>query len=147
MNRNEIVQEVTLLVEQHVNASEITPMDVIVHEVMANHQRITGPDRDFFVYCGFAHVRDVTRDVLRGMRAGIGGEVQAELFPGAKRVQRAYTIERDEEQKLVPLEKMTPGDMRAKARELRGMAHGLLEHAQELDDLADKMDHAPEARA
>jgi hypothetical protein len=135
----DLTVEVTAVIERHVD--EITPMDAIVHEVIANHQAISGTDRDFYMYCGYQHVRSVTREVLRGMRAGIAGTAQTDLFPGAKRVQRAYSVEQSEgEWKIIPLEKMQPADMRSKAREMRSMAQGLLEHAQELDDLADKIE-------
>ncbi len=56
------------------------------------------------------------------------------------RIQRAYLVMRDGESTIVPTHIMTTAEMRAKAKSHMAMAHGLMEHAAELEQLANAID-------
>lgn len=136
MRQAELMREVEQVIEDKLANNEPAAMSWIVHEVIRRRDGIVGPDSDFYKLCGYEHVRDTTREVLRRCKEkeGAAEPDQHDLFPGFKHIQRRYTIQRGEEQFVVRLENLDVEEIRGKARELRGMAAGCLAHAQELED-------------
>lgn len=136
MKQGELMEEVEGVIETRLTNNEPASMTQIVHQVVRQHQGIVGPDSEFYLLCAYEHVQRTVREVLRSRKSGEteAEPEQADLFPGYKRLQRAYTIERGDEQVVVRLEQMTQGEIRSKARELRSMAMGALDHARELED-------------
>ena len=134
MKQQDLVKEVDAAVQERTSLGEPAAMSWIVHAVVAAHQDITGSDSEWYSLCAYEHVRDTVREVLRGRKADEGAPEpsQAELFPGYERLQRSYTLSRDKEQIVVPLEKMTDSEIDEKASELTAMATGAMAHAREL---------------
>ena len=134
MKQAELVKEVDAVVQERTSQGEPATMSWIVHAIVGAHQDITGSDSEWYSLCAYEHVRSTVGDVLRARKAGEGTEqpAQADLFPGYEKLQRNYTIKRDGEQTVVPLEKMTDEEIEQKAGELVSFADGALAHAREL---------------
>ncbi len=55
------------------------------------------------------------------------------ILPGFERLQKAYSVERNDEPTIVPTAQLTDSEIRVKAVELRAMAAGCYQHADELE--------------
>jgi hypothetical protein len=134
MKQQDLINEVDAVVRERTANGESAAMSWIVHAVVGAHPNIAGSDSEWYSLCAYEHIRDTVREVLRGRKADEGSPEpsQADLFPGLARVQLSYTINRDGEQTVVPLEKMTDAEIIAKENELMAMATGALAHAREL---------------
>lgn len=96
---------------------------------------------DTYWYRAAAHraVRDAVRKVIRDYSAQEETPSNPQMIlPGFKLVQTAYLIKRNGDQVIVPTEQMTATELRTKSAELRRMAVGCMEHADELDRLCAK---------
>lgn len=92
-----------------------------------------GPSSDFYRLCGFAHVRDRVRAVVREFRNEVDRNEQEQLtLPGYAFVQKAYSITRKGVALIVPIGRMTTTEMHAKAEELARQAAGCIAHSKEL---------------
>lgn len=134
MTQPELTREVEAVVEKRLAEKETIPTSWLIHAVVKRFPDLRGADAPFYRLCAFGHVGDTVRAVLRARKekeaepdAGAG-----DLFPGLTRVQRAYTITRDDEQTVVPTEDMTDEEIRAKAAELDRFGRGAIKHGEEL---------------
>jgi hypothetical protein len=140
MKHADLMREAEQVIEERLAAEGVAPKSWIVKEMIDRHPGIGGDDSDWYRICAFVAIDSVVRGVLqrhRAQEAELDIDRQ-EVLPGFKRLQRRYSIERDGEQTVVELERMTVIEGRAKAHELREMAKGCLAHAEELDDYFDQ---------
>ncbi len=133
MTNAELEREVEGLVEERTARGEATAPSWVVQAIMLAHEGLHGTDKDFYLLCGYEHVRDVVRAVVRRRKLDDDGPDPQLVLPGFKRLQREYIVVRDGEQIIVPLSDMTREEGDQKISELRGMAEGCLNHADELD--------------
>lgn len=113
----------------------------IAHDVITTLQPAGVDVSDFHRICSYGHVRFLIRsEIQRGKRKedDTGDDEDQLILPGFVHVQRQYLIPRemgdgDEKQIVpVPIEQMTGDEILAKVGELRAMASGCEQHANEL---------------
>lgn len=137
MKQSELTTAVRDMIEARLANGEPAATSWIVREFAVQHPALEGPDQDLHELCMYGHVRWTVRDVLRGMHSEEPEEQTRFEASGFQHLQRRYTIERGEdEQVVVPLERMTPEECEAKADELQRMADGCMAHAAELRQYA-----------
>jgi hypothetical protein len=128
--------EVSELILSGIEAGQVMPAGWITEAIMEKHPipvKVLGDHHDFYTLCGFAHVRDTVRQCLRAYKDDTSQEIPEQLkLPGYDDLQKAYLIERDEEQMIVPITQCTEEELNAKIAEYRRMAEGCLHHADEL---------------
>jgi len=133
LSQKELIDEIEELLLARIESGLITDPATLAQEVMGEHSDLRGSDSDFYELCAWNHVRVCIRVVLRDHKlTGLNPSKQL-LLPGCEHVQKAYCVELDEEPRIIPIEKMTPEQLRTKALELRQMAAGCYKHADELD--------------
>jgi hypothetical protein len=149
MKQAELTLEVETLIDERFAAEKKVPQSWLVKEMIDRHGDIHGDDVPFFKLCGNIAVAATVRAVMKRCLADEDelNPAQAELFPGYKRLQRRYSIERNGERILVALQGLTIQEGRAKAHEKRAMAKGNTEHAEELDDFFDRLEAAQQSAA
>lgn len=109
----------------------------LVRSVMADHQDLSGPDREFALYCSNAQVTRTVEGFFREIKANETDLDQQASIEGFEYIRARYLVKREGEMVAVPVLSMTREEMQAKAEELRRYAVGALAHANELDRLAD----------
>jgi hypothetical protein len=132
MKQADLIDEIQTIVEVGISANRPTPASWLTNEVVASHPDIKGRDTDWYVLCAYEHVRDTVRQVLRQYKGEEPESPPQLLLPGFKRLQRAYLVERDGEQSVVPINQLSDREILAKIREYERMAIGCTEHAEEL---------------
>lgn len=133
MKQADLVAEVQVLVEGRIDQGLSTEKAWLTHEILNRHQDLSGDDADWYRLCGYEHVGDTVGAVVRRYRPGKEGPDPQITIPGFEYLQKAYAIERDGRPTIVPIAQLSDDEVRGKAAELRGMAAGCHQHADELE--------------
>lgn len=132
----ELDVEVQKKIDELIDNGGVASKAWIVTGVLADHQDIQGSDEMFARCCmGFA-VSERVSARIRTVKKEEEEPTADPLLPGFDRIQKRYNIERDGERKLVSPYSMTYEEIQKKAEELRGMAKGLEQHADQLIEFA-----------
>lgn len=133
MNDAALMSEIETMVQGGINAGEVVAAAWITHGVMMNHSEAEGRDADWLTGNARRHVRACVQKVLGRYKASESVEGDPQLaLPGFSRLQKAYLIERNGEQVIVPIDQMTPDELLERAAEYERMAAGCQEHAREI---------------
>jgi len=126
---NEIKEVIDGMLQQRIEVRA----EWLSQSIITRHPGITGQDKDFYVVCAFGHTRSLVRNEIRKhkLTETEDGEDQPKL-PGFQYVQERYSIVRDGQPCIVPIEQMTKGEIISKARELEKMQQTVRLHAAEL---------------
>lgn len=128
------------------------PKSSIINAVLARHVVLQGDDLPFALHCMNAHVCAAVEKYVRGIKAREEEPDAQYVLEGFKHYQKQYVIQREIEVSngssvrlviesvIIDSASMSVAEHRAKAAELRKMARGLNEHADELDRVADAME-------
>ena len=126
--------EIEGIFRHRIDAGEIVRKDWICHELLSRHPLPEYPDSDFTECCRRLAVMDAVNKVNRRFKEDPETVAQGELpLAGYTYLQKAYFVERDGENVLVPIFRLTSAERRAKAALYREMANGCMGHADELD--------------
>jgi hypothetical protein len=110
----------------------------ITQEVMSKHPlpaALTGDEADFVLLCERAHVYVAVTRLINRAKVPADGERDPQMAfagPGYERLQREYLIDEEGVEVAVPVEQMTDEQLMQKVQELRAMAVGCNEHADEI---------------
>lgn len=129
----DIVSEIRTLVEEGIEQGQVQRPALIVQAIVDEHPDITGDDKDFYLRCAYQHIRDAVRKVLSDYKAHPGPTNQQMKLDGFEYLQKAYLLEREDEQAIVPIEVMTNEEFLTKINEYRTMAEGCIKHHDELE--------------
>lgn len=133
MKQADLVAEVQRLVERRIDEGLPTEKAWLTHAILSKHTRVKGKDADWYRLCGYEHVGDTVRAVVRRYTPSEEPPDRQIVLPGFERLQSAYLIERDGKQMVVPIAQLTTAEASAKVVELRAMASGCDQHADELE--------------
>jgi hypothetical protein len=105
----------------------------LAQQVIGEHQKIEGEDRDFWLACGGREIRASVQKAVNAYKISPNsGEDAQILLPGFRHLQKAYLTPRENEQTVVRVDRMTDPELRIKAADLQTMAAGCIEHAAEI---------------
>ncbi len=146
MKDSDLTRIVELAIEDALAAKRVVAKSWLTQAIVT--QEIADTDSDFATACAYHAIADVVRHVIQ--RAKYQTEIAEPqlVLPGYERLQSRYAVIRknddtdENEVCLVPTDLLTVKELRAKARELRSFAQGALEHAREIDALADAREAA-----
>ena len=128
------------LITDKIAAGEIVHMQWAVQELIARQGAITGDGVPFFTLCAREHVyRIVKKAVDKYDEPQSGDQLTLE---GYDCLQKAYTVEREEERQLVPVHLIDDDELLARAEEFRKQAKGLVNHAKEIEEIRRKPQQA-----
>lgn len=131
-SQSDLFVEVCKIIDDTVDKGQQTQASWIATSVITKHPEITGNDSDFYTLCAREHVRDTVRSALRRYKPQAGDSDPNLVLPGFKRLLKAYPIEREGDQVIVPIDQLSDPELDAKINELRAMGEGCFEHADEL---------------
>lgn len=127
--QTDLQTEVDELIQVGIDHGQVMSANSIVQEVV---ERLSD-DPDFQILCTWAHVRDTVRACLRAYKDDPVQSDEQLRLPGYEFLQKAYLIDRDGEQKVVPLTKCTDEELQVKIIQYRRMSEGCIKHANELE--------------
>lgn len=140
MKDSDLTRIVELAIEDALAAKRVVAKSWLTQAIVTHE--IAETDSAFSVACAYHAIADIVNDVIRRAKTQMEESDRQLVLPGHKCLQSRYAVVRDGEPCLVPTELMTVKEIRGKARELRAHAQGALEHARELDTLADAREAA-----
>lgn len=129
----EVTNEIRRIVSERVDAGVVIRVEWLTQEILAMKDQIEGDDADFYVACGAIYIKDTVKRCVGDYKPKATAVQDAQIvMDGFDYLQKAYTVERDEEIVLVPVSQLTHAEIEARALELEGMARGCIAHAKEL---------------
>jgi hypothetical protein len=105
-------------------------------------------DVAFWRFCGYTHTRKLATACINDLDTSAETSTddhRQPFLPGFNFLQAQYVIRRDGVDVMVPTEKITPEELRAKAAQFERTAETTAEHARELRRYAAIRDHVTEA--
>lgn len=127
--------ELRQLIEAEIDAGRSPQRAWIAHALLCKHPLTATKDREFNMLCRNKAVNEAALEVLRTLRleekdpARVSG--QGDLL-GYEYLKKAYSVERDGELVIVPIQEMTIAERNARADEYMRMSEGCIGHADEL---------------
>lgn len=131
MSETSIYGEVRKFIADKIANGETVVVEWLTHEIVASKPDIEGSDTEFYRVCAFTHVKDVVKRCVGKYDAKPVTDQQLTL-DGFEHLQVAYTVERNKQIVLVPVDQLTDEEIEARAREYEQMAISCRAHAREL---------------
>jgi len=129
MSDKPLRDEIRAVIQAGLDAGQPMPAKWVVQSVVSTH--LEECTTDFTQICAWHTVSTLTNAIVRESRADPAEQL---ILPGHEQLQSRYTIVRDGDSVIVPLEQCTDVELRTKARELRTHARGCEIHAREIED-------------
>jgi hypothetical protein len=121
------------LITNKVNKGEVVHMHYTVQELICDQGMINGEAAPFYTLCAKEHVYRVVKKVVdRYDDYSESVDNQQLNLDGFDHLRKAYTVKREKERVLVPIELMTDIEILHRADEFDALADGLKTHAREL---------------
>ena len=144
MTRQEIMANAALTklirdaIESALAAGHVVQKSWIAHSVLRSQGNIEGEGVAFYTACAYHATVRIAGDVIRshGKQEREEAEAEQQRLPGFEYVRTAYSVVRQKEPCIIPIEQMTRKEILEKAAELRAFAAGALAHADELEEYA-----------
>lgn len=132
-SKTDVTSEIRRLVQERVGAGIVIRVDWFTQEILSMKSDFEGEDADFYVACAVDFIKDtVARTVgAYAPKAATATDRQI-VMDGFDHMQKAYTVMRDGEQVLVPVQHLTDDEIEARAAEYEAMAKACIAHAKEL---------------
>lgn len=110
----------------------------IAHDILSRKGATLtdNPDREFWMHCGYAQLRDMIQTVIRnraGDRTDIEKPKQLRLGFERQHMQDYYLVRRDGDDIGVPVTEATDEELREKCQTLRKIGKTCFEHADEIE--------------
>lgn len=132
-SKTDVTREIRGMVQDRIDAGVIIRVDWFTTEILAMKDKIEGDDADFYIACGVDSIKDIVKRCIGDYKPKAELVTDAQIvMDGFDHMQKAYTVNRDGEQVLVPVDMLTAEEIEARARELEAMAKGCVAHAREL---------------
>lgn len=131
MSETSVYREVREYIARKIEDGIVVNVDWLAHEIVANKNRISGEDLEFYTVCAFDKVRDIVKRCVGKYDAKPTTDAQL-VLDGFEHLQVAYTVERSGQVVLVPVNQLTDEEIEHRAAEYEKMAVGCRAHAREL---------------
>lgn len=142
-----IYTEVRKLISDRLAADQMVAVDQITYEIVSQHELVIGSDRDFFLGCAHAQVKEVVKKCVAKYDSPRARADDQLVLRGYERLQVAYSIDRGNGPVLVPITLMTDAELEGRASEFVGMIDGLRVHIREIREFIASRVHVREGRA
>jgi hypothetical protein len=131
MSETSIYGDVRKFIADKVANGEIVVVEWLTHEIISSKSDIDGGDTEFYRVCAYTHIKDVVKRCVGKYDSKPVLDQQLTL-DGFEHLQVAYTVERDAQIVLVPVNQLTDDEIEARAKEYERMALSCRAHAREL---------------
>lgn len=132
-SKTDVTTEIRRLVQERISGGITIRVEWFTQEILHKKDRIEGDDADFYVACAVDFIKDTVKRCIGeyAPRAATITDKQI-VMDGFDHLQKAYTIQRDGEQLLVPVQFLSDAELEARAAEYEAMARGCIAHAKEI---------------
>ena len=135
VTQGQLEREIGEMVQRSILNNEPVQATWLTHAIVNRHCEISGDDTGWYRLCAYGHVRETVRRAVRKFQPG-EPERNEDLFkegvPGFKKVQPAYSVKRDGEYYIVPIQLLTFDEFTQKAEEMNRMIGGLQDHRDQI---------------
>jgi hypothetical protein len=132
MSDTSITSEVRKFIADKISNGETIVVEWLTHEIVNSKSAIEGEDEPFYRICAYTHVKDVVKRCV-GKYDAISPVTDAQLtLDGFEHLQVAYTVNRNDQILLVPVDQCSDAELSERATEYDRMVKGLRGHAREL---------------
>ncbi len=132
METPNITTEVRKLIADNTANGEQTKVPWVTQEILDRHSAIEGEDAPFYLVCARAHIKDIVRACIGKYDSAEPANDKQLVLAGFEHLQIAYTVERQGETTLVPVDQLTDVELLARAAEYDDMAKSCRAHAREI---------------
>lgn len=134
MSQESIRTELRKFIDDKIARGEPTPVNWVTREFMERKGDIEGGDVHFYLTCAEFFIKRLVKECIAKYDSKSGKVEQQIVLPGFAYLQVAYTVQRQGETVLVPLQQVTDVELEARAAEFVESAKGLRHHAREIRD-------------
>lgn len=131
MDEQSIRSEMHKIAQERIDAGEVTSLDHIVITVLDTRNNIEGDDAEFYRVHTFDALKRIAKSVVRKY-APTDTTADELLLPGFKHLCQAYSMMRDGDAAIVPVDLCSDEELIARAVQLDDMAKGCVAHASEI---------------
>lgn len=132
-SKTDVTSEIRKMVSDKIDAGIIVRVEWLTTEILSMKSDIHGDDADFYVACGVDFIKDTVKRCIGQYQPKPSAVTDRQLvMEGFDFMQKAYTVDREGETVLVPVDMLTDDEIEARAYELEAMARGCIAHAKEL---------------
>jgi hypothetical protein len=136
----EIAREITALIAARIQAGQETQAPWITKEYLSSKGEIEGDDVDFYKTCAHAYVWEIAKKcVARYDQQSVDENREQLVLEGFTELRKAYSVTRNGQQAIVPIEKCTAEELLARAHEYERQAETLKKHAREIRDYVEQV--------
>lgn len=148
-SKTDVTTEIRRLVQDRVGAGISIRVEWFTQEILTMKSEIEGDDADFYVACAVDFIKDTVKRTVGEYAPKASSVTDRQIvMDGFDHMQKAYTVTRDGEQVLVPIQLLTDDEIEARALEYEAMARGCVAHAKELRAYRrGRQDKAPKKQA
>lgn len=130
-SKTEVTREIRRIVQERIDANVAIRVEWLAAEVVAMKDQVEGPDADFYIACGMDFIKSTIKNVVGEYKPKPQQNTQI-ILPGFDHLQKAYTVTRNNEVVLVPVNMLTDAELELRAKEYEAMAVGCIAHADEI---------------
>ena len=127
-----VFKEIRKFVTDRVNSGVIVRVDWLTAEIVAQKDRFSGDDADFYLICAHRHVSEIVKECIGKYRPSANRPEAQMVLSGFEHLQKAYPVEREGARVLVPVHLLTDDELEARALEYMEMSKGCIAHAKEI---------------
>ena len=128
-----IRSEMNKFIQDRLEVGQLTSMVQLLDGVMSAHPGIEGEDAPFYRVHTYRDLRHDAKNVI-GKYAPGASTPDYLLFPGFRHLCRAYSVQRDGDIVIVPVDQCTDAELMERAEQLEDIAQGCRSHAKEIRD-------------
>lgn len=132
-SRTDVTTEIRRMVQDRIDAGVSIRVEWFTQEVLHMKPNIDGDDADFYVACAVDFIKETVKNCIGSYAPKAAAVTDRQIvMDGFDYMQKAYTVQRNGEQLLVPVQCLTDEELEARALEYEAMARGCIAHAKEL---------------
>ena len=134
MQFENVASEVRRFIADKVASGQTIVVEWLTNEIISAKSAIEGADAAFYRTCAFSHVKEIVKRSIGKYDKREPETDRQIVMDGFEHLQIAYTVERQGDVVLVPVNQLTDHELLARAREYDEMARGCRSHAREIRD-------------
>lgn len=132
MEYESVAATVRKIIADKIAGGQEIRVEWLTTEIVNSKSAIDGADLPFYRTCAFSHVKEIVkRSVGKYDKRDAAADAQI-VMEGFAHLQVAYTVTRNGDVILVPVDQLTDQELLARAFEFDDMAKGLRKHAFEI---------------
>lgn len=132
-SRTDVTTEIHRMVQDRIDAGVAIRVEWFTQEILHMKSNIDGDDADFYVACAVDFIKETVKRCVGAYATKASAVSDPQIvMDGFDYMQKAYTVQRDGELLLVPVQCLSDEELEARAMEYEAMARGCLAHAKEL---------------